>query len=183
MHECFISLKTTEEELQCLAVWKEGSYRYFLGLTQYRHHAASSYEERFRCYAYEMMSSGGVSTSNTNNRRGELRLNSHHNSHHHQQYPQTMALGRSRPRSYLGVSMMNSFNSTSGGGGRSNNIGGKPHNLMSGYEVVYRVEQSGDATCNGLSTMEGSRTMFLRKGQYYMISRKSKLKRKMKNFL
>jgi len=33
-------------------------------------------------------------------------------------------------------------------------------------DEVYRVAQSGDATCNGLfSPMEGSRTMTLRKGE------------------
>lgn len=152
----------TEEELQCLAAWKEGSYRYFLGLVQYRHHA-SSYEDRFRCFAYEVISSnggGGGSGQNVGNiRRGELLLSSHHNSHSHQQYPQTLALGRSRPKPYHGVSMIGG----TGSGSNSNN-GSSPHNLMSTSEIVYRVEQSGDATCNGLSTMEGSRTMFLRKG-------------------
>lgn len=150
----------TEEELQCLAAWKEGSYRYFLGLVQYRHHA-SSYEDRFRCFAYEVIGSngGGGSGQNVGNiRRGELLLSSHHNSHSHQQYPQTLALGRSRPKPYHGVSMIG------GTGSGSNNNGSSPHNLMSTSEIVYRVEQSGDATCNGLSTMEGSRTMFLRKG-------------------
>lgn len=42
----------TEEELQCLAAWKEGSNRYFLGLIQHRDH--TSYEDRFRCFAYEV---------------------------------------------------------------------------------------------------------------------------------
>lgn len=36
-----------------------------------------------------------------------------------------------------------------------------------GSAEIYRVAQSGDATCNGLfSPMEGSRTMTLRKGEY-----------------
>jgi len=38
--------------------------------------------------------------------------------------------------------------------------------LPEGSAEVYRVAQSGDATCNGLfSPMEGSRTMTLRKGE------------------
>lgn len=152
----------TEEELQCLAAWKEGSFRYFLGLIQYRHHASSSYEDRFRCFAYEVISSSGGSGHTVGNiRRGEL-LSSHHSSHNHQQYPQTLALGRSRPKPYHGVSLIenNGRMMTSG----FNNNGSRPDSLMSAAEVLYRVEQSGDATCNGLSTMEGSRTMFLRKG-------------------
>lgn len=47
-----------------------------------------------------------------------------------------------------------------------------------GSAEVYRVAQSGDATCNGLfSPMEGSRTMTLRKGEsdnaFYLCAMKS----------
>ncbi|CAL8089252.1 unnamed protein product [Orchesella dallaii] len=143
--------ESVEEELQCLAAWKEGSYRYFVGLIQYRHHA-SSYEDRFRCFAYEVISSSNVG----NIRRGAGPSSHHHNSHNHHQFPQTLALGRSRARPYQGIgSGMNNFNNES-----------RPQSLTSSSpEIVYRVEQSGDATCNGLSTMEGSRTMLLRRAQ------------------
>lgn len=50
----------------------------------------------------------------------------------------------------------------------TNNFNGNSNNNNSvatgGGEVMYRVEQSDDATCDGLSTMEGSRRMLLRKG-------------------
>ncbi|CAG7823284.1 unnamed protein product [Allacma fusca] len=42
-----------------------------------------------------------------------------------------------------------------GGTGQYNN---------SDSNIIVRVAQSGDATCNGLSPSEGSRTMTLRKG-------------------
>lgn len=43
------------EELQCLAVWKEGSSRYLVGRVQHSH--ATSNEDRFRCFVYEKTSS------------------------------------------------------------------------------------------------------------------------------
>ncbi|ODM93629.1 hypothetical protein Ocin01_13054 [Orchesella cincta] len=144
--------ESVEEELQCLAAWKEGSYRYFVGLIQYRHHA-SSYEDRFRCFAYEAISS---SANVGNIRRGASPNSHHHNSHNHHKLGQTLALG-SRPRSYQGIG--------SSGGAMNNFNESRPQSLTSSAEIVYRVEQSGDATCNGLSTMEGSRTMLLRRAQ------------------
>lgn len=36
-------------------------------------------------------------------------------------------------------------------------------------DQIYRVAQSGDATCNGLSAMEGSRTMTLRRGKFFQV--------------
>jgi hypothetical protein len=32
-------------------------------------------------------------------------------------------------------------------------------------DILFRVAQSGDATCNGLTPMEGSRTMILKRGK------------------
>lgn len=81
------------EELQCLAVWKEGNSRYLVGKVHHSH--ATSNEDRFRCFVYEKAS------------------------------PASEAIDG----------------------------------------VEYRVAQSGDATCNGLSSAtEGSRTMTLKKG-------------------
>lgn len=42
------------EELQCLAVWKEGSSRYLVGKVHHNH--ATSNEDRFRCFVYEKLS-------------------------------------------------------------------------------------------------------------------------------
>lgn len=84
--------ESTVEELQCLAIWKEGNSRYLVGKVHHNH--ATSNEDRFRCFVYEKVSS------------------------------------------------------------TSEAING----------VEYRVAQSGDATCNGLSSAtEGSRTMTLKK--------------------
>lgn len=44
----------TVEELQCLAVWKEGSSRYLVGKVHHNH--ATSNEDRFRCFVYEKAS-------------------------------------------------------------------------------------------------------------------------------
>lgn len=117
------------EELQCLASWKEGSSRYFLGLISYQHHA--SYEERFRCFVYERSKHG----------------HSHHNSSpkHH---PHSLSL---HSRGGVIEEGDNSTNFPSGGG-----------------EHIYRVAQSGDPSCNGLSSMEGSRTMVLRRGKHLL---------------
>lgn len=53
-----------------------------------------------------------------------------------------------------------------GGSGGGGNGGGGP--VPEGSAEIYRVAQSGDATCNGLfSPMEGSRTMTLRKGECF----------------
>ncbi|KAJ8981675.1 hypothetical protein NQ317_017296 [Molorchus minor] len=42
------------EELECLAVWKEGSSRYLVGKIHHSH--ATSNEDRFRCFVYEKAS-------------------------------------------------------------------------------------------------------------------------------
>lgn len=42
------------EELECLAVWKEGSSRYLVGKLHHNH--ATSNEDRFRCFVYEKAS-------------------------------------------------------------------------------------------------------------------------------
>lgn len=94
----FISIYLAEE-LQCLATWKEGSSRYLLGLIQYHH--PSSYEERFRCFVYEISKKIGISA----NTYGNLSDN-----------------------------------------------------------ALVKLSQSGDATCNGLSLYEGSRTMLFKRG-------------------
>lgn len=41
----------TEEELECLATWKEGSSRYLVGRLNHDH--ATSNEDRYRCFVYE----------------------------------------------------------------------------------------------------------------------------------
>ncbi|KAF4519337.1 hypothetical protein B566_EDAN008259 [Ephemera danica] len=41
----------SEEELSCVATWKEGSARYLVGRLWHRH--ATSDEERYRCFVYE----------------------------------------------------------------------------------------------------------------------------------
>lgn len=82
------------EELQCLAIWKEGSSRYLVGKMEHSH--VSSNEDRYRCFVYEKVTPSVKSDSES--------------------------------------------------------------------EAVFRVAQSGDATCNGLfSPMEGSRTMTFHK--------------------
>uniref|UniRef100_A0A1Y1M8S9 Uncharacterized protein n=1 Tax=Photinus pyralis TaxID=7054 RepID=A0A1Y1M8S9_PHOPY len=48
------SSESTVEELQCLAVWKEGSSRYLVGKVHHSH--ATSNEDRFRCFVYEKAS-------------------------------------------------------------------------------------------------------------------------------
>lgn len=39
------------EELQCLAVWKDGSTRYMVGKLD--HHRSGSDEDSYRCFVYE----------------------------------------------------------------------------------------------------------------------------------
>ncbi|XP_049823135.1 uncharacterized protein LOC109604502 [Aethina tumida] len=48
------SSESTVEELQCLALWKEGSSRYLVGKVHHNH--ATSNEDRFRCFVYEKTS-------------------------------------------------------------------------------------------------------------------------------
>ncbi|XP_071050667.1 uncharacterized protein [Onthophagus taurus] len=47
--------ESTVEELECLAVWKEGNSRYLVGKVHHSH--ATSNEDRFRCFVYEKASS------------------------------------------------------------------------------------------------------------------------------
>jgi hypothetical protein len=115
---------STVETVSCLAQWKEGSSRYFLGLVSYQHHA--SYEERFRCFVYERSKHG----SGGNGEFGHL-----HGSH-----------------------SSTKFHTHSH---RNNGSDG----VIPTIDQIYRVAQSGDASCNGLSSMEGSRTMNLKKGK------------------
>lgn len=42
---------STVEEIQCLAVWKEGSYRYLVGKVS-NHHIAVG-EDHYRCFVFE----------------------------------------------------------------------------------------------------------------------------------
>jgi len=139
-----VSFLQTVEELQCLASWKEGSSRYFLGLVQYTHHA--SYEDRFRCFAYERTkhqgSFGFPSGRGIDGISSFGHLNPSHNSH---------GGGKSHGHG--------------GGGGTPDHFRLHNHNGSSNPEQIYHVAQSGDATCNGLSSMEGSRTMTLRRGK------------------
>ncbi|XP_008560637.1 uncharacterized protein LOC103580598 [Microplitis demolitor] len=105
------------EELECLALWKEGSSRYLVGRLHHGH--ASSNEERYRCFVYERVgqSIGGLS------------------------------------RTILGIDAIDQEITFPVSGP-----------VVEGAPDIYRVAQSGDATCNGLfSPMEGSRTMTLTK--------------------
>lgn len=45
------------EELSCLATFRDGFLNYLVGLVSYDH--AASYEERYRCFVYEKISSNG----------------------------------------------------------------------------------------------------------------------------
>ena len=47
-----------EEQLECLANWKEGSLRYMMGRVQ--HQSATSDEDRYRCFAYEKVQVSSV---------------------------------------------------------------------------------------------------------------------------
>lgn len=49
----------TEEQLECLANWKDGSLRYMMGRVQ--HVGATSDEDRYRCFVYEKIQSGSNS--------------------------------------------------------------------------------------------------------------------------
>lgn len=60
-HALLISESISVEELTCLATWKDGNARYLIGLVS--HHHAISNEERFRCFVYEKMPSGGSGSS------------------------------------------------------------------------------------------------------------------------
>ena len=95
------------EELECLALWKEGSSRYLVGLVQYPHPA--SLEDRFRCFAYEKGNRFGVSDGMT--------------------------------------------------------IGWTNQSTSELDRVIFRVAQSGDATCLGLTPYEGSKTLTLHRGE------------------
>jgi len=109
--------------MECLASWKEGSSRYLVGLIQYQHHA--SYEDRFRCFAYERPNSSGRYS------------------------PSWMSDENSFP-TRMNFSTYHEHNDDGDNNSETNKI--------------MRVAQSGDATCNGLAAMEGSRTMTMQKG-------------------
>lgn len=46
------------EEIQCLAVWKEGSYRYLVGKVS-NYHIASN-EDHYRCFVFEKSTSSSI---------------------------------------------------------------------------------------------------------------------------
>ena len=50
------------EELECLADWKEGSYRYLVG--KLYHQLATTDEDRFRCFVFERNNSDYVESYN-----------------------------------------------------------------------------------------------------------------------
>lgn len=52
-------MRRTEEQLECLATWKEGSLRYLMGRVQ--HQGAISDEDRYRCFVYEKLASSNAS--------------------------------------------------------------------------------------------------------------------------
>jgi len=132
IYDFLLSFSSLVEELECLAQWKEGSARYMVGLLKY-HHDPSSYEERFRCFAYEMLGnklgSGGD--------------------------------GSSLAESYTLRRTYNSSSSSGGSPGRTRLLDGTGGD----GKVAFRVAQSGDATCLGLTPTEGSRTLTLRRGK------------------
>ena len=96
-----------------MALWKEGSSRYMVGLLQYPH--PSSFEDRFRCFVYEKGNKFGSSTAVV-----------------------------SRTHNHSSASLENE-------------------------KVIFRVAQSGDATCLGLTPYEGSKTLTLNRGEFYII--------------
>ncbi|ODM93446.1 hypothetical protein Ocin01_13236, partial [Orchesella cincta] len=166
--------ESTVEELQCLASWKEGSSRYLLGLIKYQHHA--SFEERFRCFVYEKIKKGlpvvgsviGGERSGVGGNRGL-----HHASaqqHHQAMLMQPMQqLQQHQIINHNMRSIHLSFNSSASALHSSSSypLVGLPaaSSLMMDPNVMFRVSQSGDATCNGLSILEGSRTMTFRRVQ------------------
>ncbi|ODN00490.1 hypothetical protein Ocin01_06191 [Orchesella cincta] len=133
------------EELQCLAAWKEGSFRYLVGLIQYRHHA--SYEERFRCFAYEKSKKGGVFSGNYGNFANNSAV--------------SLALGSTSKDSASLVSVPAGGTSSVAVGSMSTNSN---NNNNQQNDLLFRVAMSGDASCNGLLPNEGSRTMLFKKG-------------------
>ncbi len=187
----FILWKIIVEELQCLASWKEGSSRYLLGLIKYQHHA--SYEERFRCFVYEKIKKGlpvvgsvigvgGGGERSSNGVRGLHHPLSSQQQHHHQdemlmqqpvqlQQQQHQLINHNIMRNNH---LMNSFNSSASALPSSSFLSSSSYplvsspaasSLMMDPNIMFRVSQSGDATCNGLSILEGSRTMTFRRGK------------------
>lgn len=182
--------KIIVEELQCLASWKEGSSRYLLGLIKYQHHA--SYEERFRCFVYEKIKKGlpvvgsvigvGGGERSSNGVRGLHHPLSSQQQHHHQdemlmqqpvqlQQQQHQLINHNIMRNNH---LMNSFNSSASALPSSSFLSSSSYplvsspaasSLMMDPNIMFRVSQSGDATCNGLSILEGSRTMTFRRGK------------------
>ena len=61
-----VSAQRAEEQLDCLAKWREGSLYYLMGRLQ--HQSATSDEDRYRCFVYERTpatSSGGSQAGGT----------------------------------------------------------------------------------------------------------------------
>ena len=59
----FCSYVFIEEQLECLAQWKDGSLRYLMGRLQ--HQGATSDEDRYRCFVYEKIQPPPPSTSSS----------------------------------------------------------------------------------------------------------------------
>ncbi|XP_021965453.2 uncharacterized protein LOC110860669 isoform X1 [Folsomia candida] len=129
--------ESTVEELSCLGSWKEGSYRYLVGLISYQHHA--SYEERFRCFVYEKVKKGSIGL-------GLLG---------HQGYSNSIV--RSSPLTF------NSTSSSSSSASLTSDANSNNNNNANSNTVLYRISVGADATCDGLSPYEGSRTMTFRR--------------------
>ncbi|KAL5284050.1 hypothetical protein ACFFRR_006368 [Megaselia abdita] len=64
--------ESTDEELTCLATWKDGNSRYLVGLVS--HHHAISNEDRYRCFVYERISSLMGGQGGGSLRDGEYKL-------------------------------------------------------------------------------------------------------------
>lgn len=174
----FLFFGKTVEELQCLASWKEGSSRYLLGLIKYQHHA--SYEERFRCFVYEKIKKGLPvvgSVIGAGGERGNGGRGLHHSSAHQHHQQQEMLMHQPLQQHQLinhnimrNNHLMSSFNSSTSHLFHSSSYplisSPAASSLMMDPNIMFRVAQSGDATCNGLSILEGSRTMTFRRGEY-----------------
>ncbi|KAI9551902.1 hypothetical protein GHT06_022237 [Daphnia sinensis] len=55
--------ESSEEQLECLAQWKDGSLRYLMGRLQ--HQGATSDEDRYRCFVYEKIQAPSSSQSSS----------------------------------------------------------------------------------------------------------------------
>ena len=58
----------TEEDLSCLATWKDGSNRYLVAVLNSTH--ARTDEARYRCFLYQRQRGGGHGAGHTRGHRG-----------------------------------------------------------------------------------------------------------------